>query len=350
MIKPKVLFFIVPAISAITIAYLLLGGRSAGKVITTLETDNPDSQIYEGGAQAQDLNPLTIESLRNGQYPGSDIVVEQTLDSASNYNRYIASYKSEDLKIYAILTVPKAQKPQEGWPVVVFNHGYIAPAQYKTTEKYVAYVDAFARNGFIVFKPDFRGHGNSKGEASGTYGSSAYTIDVLNAVASIKKFGEASPNRIGMWGHSMGGHITLKSMVVSKDIKAGVIWAGVIGSYPDLLNNWRRTSFSPPPLPSGARRWRQALIEKYGDTQQNPAFWNSISKNSYLADISGPLQLHHGTADKSVPVEFSKKLKEQMDTVGKEVELYLYPEDDHNLSQNFSTAIQRSVEFFKNNL
>ena len=350
MIKSKALLFILLAISAVTVTYLLLANKSTKKIANNLDADNPNFQMDEAGTLAQDLNPLTIESLRNGQYPGSDIVIEQTLESNSNYNRYVASYKSEGLKIYALLTVPKTQKPQDGWPTVVFNHGYIQPSQYKTTEKYVAYVDGFATNEFIVFKPDFRGHGTSEGEASGAYGSSAYTIDILNAVASLKKFDDANPNRIGMWGHSMGGHITLKSMVVSKDIKAAVIWAGVVGSYRDLLNNWRRTSFSPPPLPSGARRWRQALIEKYGDPEQNPAFWDSISANSYLADIAGPLQLHHGTADNSVPVEFSKKLKEQMDSAGKEAELYLYQGDDHNLSGNFSTAMQRSVVFFKKHL
>ena len=50
--------------------------------------------------------------------------------------------------------------------VVIFNHGYIPPAQHRTTERYVAYVDAFARNGYIVFRSDYRGHGNSEGEAA----------------------------------------------------------------------------------------------------------------------------------------------------------------------------------------
>jgi hypothetical protein len=39
----------------------------------------------------------------------------------------------------------------------------------------VAYVDALARNGYIVFKSDYRGHGNSEGSAPGGYGSPAYT-------------------------------------------------------------------------------------------------------------------------------------------------------------------------------
>jgi len=144
------------------------------------------------------LNPLTIDSLRQRDYPGSDITLEQTLTPGSNYNRYIASYRSDGLKIYALLTVPKGTKPKAGFPVIIFNHGYIPPAQYRTTERYVAYVDAFARNGYIVFKSDYRGHGNSEGTATGGYGSPDYTVDVLNALASLKKHPDADPNRIGM--------------------------------------------------------------------------------------------------------------------------------------------------------
>src|SRR3990167_7289537 len=78
---------------------------------------------------------------------------------------------------------------------------------------------AVANSGYVVFKPDYRGHGNSEGKPEGAYYSPAYTTDVLNAVASIKKFKDADPARIGMWGHSLGGNIVLRTMVVSKDIK-----------------------------------------------------------------------------------------------------------------------------------
>ena len=191
----------------------------------------------------------------------------------------------------------------------------IPPAQYRTTERYVAYVDAFARNGYIVFRSDYRGHGDSEGEATGGYGSPAYTIDVLNAVASIKNFPDADPDRIGMWGHSMGGHVTLRAMVTTSDIKAGVIWAGVVASYPDMLERWRRRSENsdgPTPTPnpnSQRRRWRQELLETYGSPEENPEFWAAISPNSFLSDLSGPIQLHHGTADSSVPLSFRKPYK-----------------------------------------
>ncbi len=295
-------------------------------------------------------NPLSIEAMRKQEYPGSDIVIEQTLTPGANYRRYIASYQSEGLKIYALLTVPMGQKPKTGWPVIIFNHGYIPPAQYRTTERYVGYVDAFARNGYIVFKSDYRGHASSEGRAAGGYGSPDYTIDVLNAVSSIKQYNDADPNRIGMWGHSMGGAVTLRAMVVSKDIKAGVIWAGVVASYPDLFTKWHRPSSGSTPTPSPSsgfsRRWRNDLVAQYGTPDQNPQFWASISPNSFLSDLSGPMQLHHDMADHEVPFEFSETLSQQIKQAAKTVEFYSYPGDDHNLANSFGIAMQRSIQFF----
>lgn len=334
----------------ITLLVLVLGG-----IIFYFQGVRPDSSGLsvnedladsEGGPK-ESIHPLSIESLRQGEYSGSNLVVEQELSSGSNYSRAIVSYRSEGLKIYALLTVPFGEMPVGGWPAIVFNHGYIPPAQYSTTERYIAYTDAFSRNGYVLLRPDYRGHGNSEGQAEGGYGSNAYSIDVLNALSSLKKHESVNPQKIGMWGHSMGGHITLRNMVVSKDIKAGVIWAGVVASYPDLLEKWRRGSSTPTPFPTTSNRggWRRGLIAQYGEPKDNPEFWNSISSNSYLSDISGPLQLHHGTADYSVPYEFSQILEKQLKDVGKEVEVYIYPGDDHDITSNFSIAMNRSVEF-----
>lgn len=329
----------------IIVFFLVVTGLLAVSVYNKPEysiTKQSKKTIYEN---APVQHPLAIEALRAGAFPGSDIVIEETLAAGSNYDRYRVSYKSEGLKIYALLTVPQGQKPKSGWPVVIFNHGYIPPAEYRTTERYIAYTDAFSRNGYILLRSDYRGHGESEGTAAGGYGSNDYTIDILNALSSVKKYKDSDPNRIGMWGHSMGGHVTLRNMVVNRDVKAGVIWAGVVASYPDLVTLWRRPS-APAAMPTRFRGWRQTLVSEYGEPDKNPDFWNSISANAYLNDISGPIQLHHGTADTSVPVEFSKKLDEQLKAVGKSSELYIYPGDDHNISGSFYVAIERSVTFF----
>lgn len=346
--SPRVLVVALVTVVLTILAYVFstigISDRLSPQQAKTGATSNLEN-MESGGISATD--PLTIENLRKGNYPGSDLIIEQTLDPGSNYQRYIASYKSEDLKIYGLLTIPNGQKPATGWPVIIFNHGFIQPAEYRTTERYVAYVDGFAKSGYIVFKSDYRGHGSSEGVAQGGYGNNDYTIDVLNALATLKKYPDSDPNRMGMWGHSMGGFITLRSMVVNKDIKAGVIWGGVVGSYQDMLSNWRRgASPSPAFSPTSSRRWRQVLQDTYGTPVQNPKFWNSISANSYLSDISGPLQLDHGGADESVPVEFSRSLRDQLNALGKVVEYYEYPGNDHNISTSFSLAMQRSIEFF----
>lgn len=306
---------------------------------------NQANDVNEGGLGQADPRPLSIEYLRSLEYPGSDFVIEQELENGVNYKRYIVSYKSEGLKIYALLTVPLAEIPEGGWPTIIFNHGYIPPTEYKTTERYIAYTDAFSRNGYILLRPDYRGHGNSEGAATGGYGSSGYTIDVLNALSSLKKYPGVNTDKIGMWGHSMGGFVTLRNMVVSKDIKAGVIWAGVVGSYQDLFERWRRPNapISSPSTRGGS--WRQTLSAQFGDPSKNPDFWASLSANTFLSDISGPLQVHHGTADTSVPVEFSTILQRQMEGVGKESETFIYQGDDHNLTNNLGVALDRSVKF-----
>jgi dipeptidyl aminopeptidase/acylaminoacyl peptidase len=144
----------------------------------------------------------------------------------------------------------------------------------------------------------------------------------------------------------MGGYITLRSMVVTQDIRAGVIWAGVVASYPDMLARWRRGSGSPVTSTPSPRSWRFQLVNQYGSPETNPEFWNSISANSYLTEISGPIQLHHGTLDEDVPLEFSELLFYQMLNVNQYVELYKYEGDNHNISNYFSTAMQRTIEFF----
>ena len=171
--------------------------------------------------------------------------------------------------------------------------------------------------------------------------------DVLNAVASIKRFPQANPQKIGMWGHSMGGFLTLRAMVISPDIKAGVIWAGVVGTYDDLLNRWHLPSFGPTPTPPpGAVNWRRVWVELYGTPEQNPEFWNSITANAYLMDLSGPLELHHDLEDSEVPYAFSDQLARQAQSAGKTVELYSYPGDDHNLANSFGLAMTRTIDFF----
>ena len=304
---------------------------------------NTALQVIPAANLTSASHPLQIDAMRARDYPGSDIVVEQVLEPGGNYNRYYVSYLSDGLKIYALMTVPNGQKPTSGWPVVIFNHGYIPPDVYRTTERYIAYVDEIASSGYIVFRSDYRGHDRSEGQAGGVYTQPNYSIDVLNAVASVKRHPDADISRIGMWGHSMGGYITLRSMVVTKDIRAGVIWAGVVARYPDLFTRW---NWGALPTSASPGSWVYSLEQSYGSAETNPDFWRSISANGYLQDLNGPIQIHHGTADADVPWEFSQMLHDEMVQANQGVELYIYEGDNHNISNNFGVAMQRTIEFF----
>ncbi len=316
-----------------------ISGNSAQKDTRGISSPVTSATVY----------PLSIEAMRTRIFRGSDITIEKTLSPGSNYNQYIVSYVSDGLKIYGLLTVPGGKIPPSGWPVIIFNHGYIPPQVYRTTERYVAYVDSLARSGYIVFKPDYRGNGSSQGQPEGAYYSPAYTTDVLNAVASIKRFGDADPNKIGMWGHSMGGNITLRSVVVSRDIKVAVIWGGVVGSYEDLMNNWQRNvTYRPPPEELALRnRNRENFIKQYGTPETNPNFWHSVDPTYFIPDITAPIQLHHGLSDEEVPAAFSQSLYEKLKSSGKTAEYFSYPGADHNISGSpFSVAMNRTITFF----
>ena len=130
-------------------------------------------------------------------------------------------------------------------------------------------------------------------------------------------------------------------MVISLDIKAGVTWAGVVGSFEDLLETYRSRI---PWMRSGEI---SDIVQKHGSPSANSVFWNKLDPYYFLKDISGPIQLHHGTADKSVPMELSIHLKDALEKEGKIVEYYEYEGADHNISSpSFAVAMKRSVEFF----
>jgi len=285
--------------------------------------------------------PMYIESLRTRDYPASEIIIEETLEPGSNYQRFIASYMSDGYKIYGLLTVPNDQETGEGFPTIVFLHGFIRPETYVTTADYVATQDGLAKSGFITFKPDFRGHGNSEGTASGAFFSEAYTVDTLNAISALKNYANTDPDRIGLWGHSNGGATGIRVMVVTDDVKAGVFWAGVVGSYPDMLETYISDIFF-------LQRFSPPVIEEFGSPSENPDYWNQIDPYSYFEYLSAPIQLHHGTADDGgVPIELSVSLRDALQKEGKEVELFEYEGAGHNFSgASFTQAMNRSVEFF----
>jgi dipeptidyl aminopeptidase/acylaminoacyl peptidase len=297
----------------------------------------------------QDSSPLAITAMRAKTYPGSDLMIENTLSAGQSYNRYIVSYQSDGLKLFGLLTVPTGARPAGGWPIILLNHGYIPPSEYSTDQSYARIVAPLAAAGYIVFKPDYRGHGSSPGIPSQVYVSPDYVTDSLNALASIKNYPEANPDKIGVWGHSMGGNITLHELVITHDFKAAVIMAGVVGSWSGIIDWWSARVATGVLTTQNDLQTDQLVLQMIslnGTPQSNPGFWNAIDPTTFLSDIETPVQIQVGSADMVVPPNFSQELNTQLENSGKIVTFHSYPGADHNLSPDTTAAMAEAVIFF----
>ncbi len=307
-------------------------------------TEDPEAPLGED---------LTIEYLRTLEIEGSEIQFHQELDKGSNYSQYIVSYLSEGYRIRGLLAVPFGIAPDGGFKAIVFNHGYIPPSTYRTTERYVDYVRVLAEAGFVVFKIDMRGHGTSEGESEGSYFSPGYTIDAISAVKSLQMTDFVDPDGIGLWGHSMAGNLVLRAMLIEPSIKAGVIWAGAVYSYDDFTKySITDPSYSPSASTSTRpiSRGRQ-LREAYGPLTTETPFWQAVSLTEHIDYLESPIQLHHAVDDPIVNIGYSYDLATVLDEHDKVYEIYAYQGGGHNISvPYFNEAMRRTAIFFRENL
>lgn len=328
------------AVATIVIHY------TVGSLTTPKQSAKTD--VFYKPLPTHSTSPLAITTMQQKAYPGSQITVEQTLPDGSNYHRYIVSYISEGLKIYGLLTVPIGDKPMGGYPVILFNHGYIPPASFSPINNYQSMVSPLASSGYIVFMPNYRGNGNSEGIPKQPYVAPDDITDSLNALASIKHYKDANPNRIGVFGHSMGGNITLHELVITQDFKAAEILAGTVGSEIQLLDWWnqRFTNHSIVGNDLDTYNALQEIVKHNGTPQTNPNFWNSLDPTKSVSAIQTPIELQVGTADEDVPPNFSSDLQSLLQKNGKTFSYHKYPGADHNLAPATQQAMNETVIFF----
>lgn len=336
--------------SIFAIGYFLIKSQKSLEQIKNI--DNPPTPAVYSAHSELAFKELTIPFLSEREYESSLTSLEEDSNN-SNYTSYLTSYTSDGFLVNGLLTRPDGQMPAGGFPAIIFVHGYIPPANYVTTSNYSAYVDYLARNGFVVFKIDLRGHGNSEGEASGAYYSGDYIVDVLSAKNALSKLDFVNPERIGLWGHSMAGNVTFRSFVADRNIPAIVIWAGAVYTYEDWqefgLND---NSYRPPEMSSERLRTRRMLFDAHGEFDNESPFWKMVVPTNYLEGLSGAIQLNHAVNDDVVDIGYSRGLAEILENYpGIEFELNEYQSGGHNISGTaFNEAMQSSVRFFEENL
>ncbi len=290
---------------------------------------------------------ITVPYLRSRGYK-SNLAQLHLQSEFPSYFSFLTSYNSDGLKINGLLTKPAGETPKEGWPAIVFVHGYIPPNQYQTLERYPDYIDYLARNGLVVFKIDLRGHGNSEGQPGGGYYSSDYVIDTLNAYSALESSNFVNPKKIGLWGHSMAGNVVMRAFAAKPDIPAVVIWSGAGYTYTDLSQyGISDSSYRPQPSDTERQRKRQQLSQIYGDPKDGNPFWNLVAPTNYLNDLKGAVQLNHAVDDEIVNIEYSRNLNKLLDSTKVPHELFEYPSGGHNIKGDyFNQALQNTVNFY----
>lgn len=301
----------------------LTGGIYVRQLKTEERPDVPSNSFSLSDSEPQadvDAGSALIKESRQRQYQGGQINIEQTLASKENYINYIFSYFSDGLKIYGMLNVPKGNGP---FPVIILNHGYFNQPSFTSGDGTQTMADILARNGYLTLASDYRGFGKSENDSQGSRGHNPnYAVDVLNLVASVGSLEKADSNKIGMWGHSMGGEVSVRTAEVSNKFKAIVLWA------PTSTNRETNSAF-------------------YGGGKRSVQGEGDAHNDSDLQFIDTPISLHQGLSDTEVNPEWSKELNADLEKLGKQVEYFEYPGQDHNFRNlGWDVISKRTVDFF----
>lgn len=300
------------------------------------DTPNQLSGIALNQASLSTGQEYFIDTLRKKPFRGSDFKIGKLLFSNSFYKKFSISYISEGFTISGVMNVPSARMPSFGFPVIILNHGLIHPSIYFSGRGSKREQDFFAKNGYVTIHPDYRGHADSSPNPYLHHDFYiGYTIDVINLVEALKKSKPAFMDigRMGMWGHSMGGGIATRIMVLRPDIRAYVLFAPISA---DAKDNFFE-------LPKKELGW---LDLTYGTGSTTNAIYRMISPLTYFDKAVSPVQLHHGGDDLEVPILFSEKIYRTLKDLGYRVEFYRYPGQKHEFIEDWPLAVERALQFF----
>ncbi|NUM46097.1 MAG: alpha/beta fold hydrolase [Anaerolineales bacterium] len=280
-----------------------------------------------------------MDYLASREYGGGNIEILEILADNTYFTRYLIRYPSDGLLIYGFLNVPVKGGPAgDGpFPVVIALHGYIEPAIYNTLDYTTGYADALARAGYLVLHPNLRGYPPSdEGENLFRVGMA---IDVLNLIGLITQndwvgtpLENGNPEKIGLWGHSMGGGISTRVMLISPEVDAVVLYAAMSG---DEAQNWAAINGW-----SGGTRGLEELAFPVDELDR-------VSPVYFFDQLTAQVSIHHGRADELVPFQWSVTTCEQLTALEKAVECWYYENMPHTfVGEGDQLFITRTIEFY----
>ncbi len=325
------------------------------------------------------IYPYTIDGLREHKYKSGKITLSEELLQTDSFTRYLIKYLSDGLTITGIMQIPK--NGREPFPVIVMNHGFFSRFVYASGDGTDRAAEFLNRRGYLTISSDYRSWGGSDIGPSFFY--SGLVIDVINLIKAIPTIPEADPERIGIWGHSMGGGVTFKVLVINpalsesgKHIKAGrmingsevntqiraaVLYSTVSADDADIIARWgpgcigdiatgeqlygcNSSDVLPLDLPP-------ILISAYKEAASRADLLEQISPMYHLEYVSAPVQIHYGTLDgeylNGTPPEWSKEAYNAFEEANKPAELFGYEGERHSfLADQWWAFMERTAQFF----
>lgn len=255
--------------------------------------------------------------------------------SSSGFTRRLFRYRSDGLNMFGFINIPKGEGP---FPVIFMFHGHVDPKEYATLDYSTRYADALADEGYVVLHPNLRGYAPSPA-AENSLGIGD-TIDALNLISLARQqagsdglLKTADAERIGLWGHSMGGGIVLRILVIDRSIDAALLYASVHAN----------------------EEFNLARFKEDGRGNEKPAASAAalakLSPLAFFDRINTSLSIHQGGKDTVVPPEWSEFLCTYLTELDKKVECLTYQDQPHTFQNNGDTLfITKTIQFFDKNL
>lgn len=237
--------------------------------------------------------------------------------------------------LYYSIIKPANFDASKRYPVFLFTYG--GPHSQRVTRAWGNYFDQYmAQQGFVVFRLDNRGSGRRERQFTDTLYGNLGKHEVEDQVAGVDWLAKQSfvdPKRIGVFGWSYGGFMTLRLLAAASDkIAMGVSVAPV--------TDWAL--------------YDTHYTERYvGATpKSNPAAYEQSGVFAHLDGLKSPLLLIHGMADDNVLFTNTTRLIDDLVKRNVQFELMTYPGAKHGISGRSS---QRHVyglieSFFKKQL
>lgn len=291
--------------------------------------------IYSGPKNPPDIWAVNM----NGELEQIITSLKDEVDEKELVKPKVIRYKSLDgLEVPAWIYMPKkvgTKKP----PGLVVAHGG-PEAQF--TNIWNPYIQFLVYNGFVVIAPNFRGstgYGRKYVRLSDRDLGGGDLKDVVAAAKYLAEAGLADREKIGIYGASYGGFMSMIALTKYPDVwAAGVTMVGFF--------NWK-TEYE-----TEREYLKYYDANKVGTPESNPEFYYDRSPINFIDRIKAPVLILHGAKDPRCPVTEAYQVIDLLKKYGKTFEYKIYPDEGHMLRklENRIDAYKRMVEFFKKHM